>query len=291
MNLGAEIKISIALVTRNRPDWLHKCLTSWRAQTPQPYEIIVSDDSDDSARPEVQQIAKQFGAQWVSGPRRGLYANRNNAFCACSGSHIMSADDDHTHPPGFIRTIVQAIQADSEALWTLSERNPMHPDTPHLIPGELRSDGTVGPPKDWNDSAAIACGSTVYPRKIFDNGLRCDETYRFGGLWYLWGHQLRKRGFRIRYCADTFVWHHSETWVEWGKNIDTLKSKTEADLFAHWGVARILRYPPLFVLRLTVATLRSITVGSLQSPERRPVRIPVRSALRAIRRSIRNCPH
>ena len=44
------IKLSVALVTRNRPDWLRRCLGSWRTQSVQPYEIVISDDSGEDSR-------------------------------------------------------------------------------------------------------------------------------------------------------------------------------------------------------------------------------------------------
>jgi len=35
----------------------------------------------------------------------------------------MSADDDHTHPEGFVSAVVDAIESDIEAIWTVSERS------------------------------------------------------------------------------------------------------------------------------------------------------------------------
>lgn len=225
------IKLSIGLVTRNRPNWLRRCLESWRSQEVQPAAIVVSDDSDDSQQPEMRQIAKQFEARWIAGPRRGLYANRNNAFRSAMGTHVMSADDDHTHPLGFVEAVISAIDSDPAAIWTVSERSPNNPDAPLLVPGELRSNGTVGPPENTKHSAAIACGSTVYPRKVFDMGLRCDETYSFGGIWYLWGHQLRNAGFRIRHCPNTFVWHHTESSISRASNVPWLEDQLECNLY------------------------------------------------------------
>src|SRR5205823_12784174 len=109
------VRLSIALVTRNRPTWLRRSLASWRAQDIQPFEIIVSDDSDEASQLAARQTAEEFGARWIAGPRRGLYANRNHAFRAAAGTHIMSADDDHTHPDGFVKTILSVIESDPEA--------------------------------------------------------------------------------------------------------------------------------------------------------------------------------
>ena len=44
-SMSSEIRLSVALVTRDRPDQLNNCLTSLRAQSVQPFEVILSDDS------------------------------------------------------------------------------------------------------------------------------------------------------------------------------------------------------------------------------------------------------
>jgi GT2 family glycosyltransferase len=254
-------KLSIALVTRNRPQWLERSLASWNAQSIQPFEIIVSDDSEHSSHSENQEIAQRYGARWVIGPHRGLYANRNHAFRQAAGTHIMSADDDHTHPPGFVAVVFNAIESDPEAIWTVTERSPAHPDAPLPEPGEIRSNGTIGPPEDPDHSAAIACGSTSYPRNVFDSALYYDETYPFGGMWYLWGHQLRKAGFRIRYCPKTFVWHHTESSRSRQNDIEWLKSQLECNLYVQASHAFHFSRSPSAAVRLFVNSARLVTRG------------------------------
>src|SRR2546421_2586175 len=208
---SSEIRLSIALVTRNRPDWLRKCLRSWRAQSIQPYEIVISDDSTNGYDVEVKKVASEFGCHYIKGPRRGLYANRNNAALSCRGSHIMSADDDHTHPPYFTESVLDDVMCAPECVWTYSEKHPLHPNEPlHPVP-ELTPDNRIVPPKDRTRCRGIADGSTVYPRSIFDQGLRYDETYQFGMLWYLWGQQLSRNGYQIQFSDKTFVWHHTDS--------------------------------------------------------------------------------
>jgi glycosyltransferase involved in cell wall biosynthesis len=74
-----EIKLSVAIVTRNRPDILERCLQSWRAQIVQPFEIVVSDDSSEDYISSIKDLCATFQCVYVSGPRTGLYGNRNNA--------------------------------------------------------------------------------------------------------------------------------------------------------------------------------------------------------------------
>jgi glycosyltransferase involved in cell wall biosynthesis len=206
--MTSEISLSIALVTRNRPRSLERSLESWRRQTVSPFEILVSDDSDDDQAELTERIALKYGCRYTRGPRRGLYANRNHASLACRGTHIMSADDDHTHPADFVAEVTALIAADRDRVWIFSERWPGDSSSPLVCPPELHRSGFGGPPADPLSCAAVADGASVYPREIFESGLRYDETYPFGGLWYLWGKLLATRGWRITFSDRTFVWHH-----------------------------------------------------------------------------------
>lgn len=203
-----DIRFSVALVTHNRPASLRRSLESWRAQTVAPYEIVVSDDSDDDHAPAVAATAAAYGCVYVRGPRRGLYANRNHASLACQGSHIVSADDDHTHPVNYVAVATDLIESDPQRVWVFTERDPMKPEAPLTCPPELHVSGFGQAPADPSRCAAVADGSTVYPRAIFDAGLRYDESYGFGGLWYLWGKLIASRGWHISFSDRTFVWHH-----------------------------------------------------------------------------------
>lgn len=276
-----EIRLSVALVTRNRPQWLRKCLTSWRSQATQPFEIVVSDDSYPEFNDEVKQIASEFNCRYVKGPRRGLYANRNSAALACRGSHIMSADDDHTHSADFLCALIRTIQTDPDAIWTVGERVPGRPDMQTGMPGELRPDGTIGPPADPTQSAAIACGSTVYPSRVFSLGYRCDETYPFGGLWYLWGHRLRKAGFRIRQCQDTFVWHHADSSISRRDDLKFVSAQLECNLYVQAVHAFRVSHNPRALLHTLKNALLLMTIGGKVHSQGRKVRIRPANILRA----------
>lgn len=208
-----EIRVSVALVTRNRPDSLEICLKSWRAQTVRPFEIVVSDDSDDEHAAKSKELARSYDCRYVRGPRRGLYANRNSATRACQGSHILSADDDHSHPADYVEKVVDCIRQDPTRVWIFAERLDERDLARQLVcPPELHRSGHGQSPSNPANCAAIADGASVYPRDIFDSGLWYDETYRFGPLWYLWGRVLVKHGWRISFSDSTFVWHRA--WTE-----------------------------------------------------------------------------
>src|SRR5579871_6053382 len=119
--MSEDLRLSIALLTRQRPDSLRRCLASIRAQEVQPHEIVVADDSDDPSIGSA--TAEEFGARHLVGPRRGLYANRNAAALACRGTHVRTMDDDHTLPAGHLALCCDAVARDPQALWTCGERS------------------------------------------------------------------------------------------------------------------------------------------------------------------------
>jgi glycosyltransferase involved in cell wall biosynthesis len=205
-----DIRISVALVTRNRPASLERCLQSWRAQVIPPAEIIVSDDSDELNAPAIAELARRYDGIYTRGPRRGLYANRNHASLACTGTHILSADDDHTHPTDYLKQVLSVVRAHPERVWIFAERSPDALSAPINCPPELHRSGFGCSPRNPDDCAAIADGSSVYPREIFDSGLRYDDSYPFGTMWYLWGRVLVKNKWRISFSDATYVIHHIE---------------------------------------------------------------------------------
>jgi glycosyltransferase involved in cell wall biosynthesis len=207
-----ETRLSVALVTRNRPWSLARTLVSLRKQSTQPWEVIISDDSDASQATEVQQIAAAYQCHYINGPRRGLYANRNHVAIACQGSHIRSMDDDHEFPEGHIAECLAAITRDADAVWIIGEFLPDRISEPAVpeCPGQLHPRGfSVGPPNP-DRSWALADGATIYPRNIFDRGLRFAETFQFGAPYLEFGSRLHFLGYRIRLLRSTYVVHHYE---------------------------------------------------------------------------------
>lgn len=282
---GSGIRLSVALVTRNRPAYLEKCLTSWRSQSAQPYEIVVSDDSDESHADEIAAISRRFGCRYVSGPRRGLYANRNHAALACTGTHVMSADDDHTHPEGFVAAVMEDLRLCPDGVWAYGEKHPSNSVASIPVPCEMLPDNRIRNPRNLFSTTAIADGSSVYPAAIFAGGLRYDETYRFGGLWYLWGNSLVRHGYRIRISLRTFVWHDSDTIFERASDTAWLQHQLECGIYVAFRNS-IAHRNLMGFLRGLKAAVTSNLVKRAAWPGLTPVRIPVRASLRAFRNAL-----
>jgi glycosyltransferase involved in cell wall biosynthesis len=119
--MNSRILLSVSLITRNRPGSLERALASLRDQEEQPFEIVVSDDSEAEFALETRAMAQKFGCRYVQGPRRGLYANRNFAALLCKGTHIRTMDDDHILSPDHLSKCLAAVQREPNAIWTTGE--------------------------------------------------------------------------------------------------------------------------------------------------------------------------
>jgi glycosyltransferase involved in cell wall biosynthesis len=205
-----EVSLSVALVTRNRPNSIGRALESMRSQNVQPWEVIVSDDSAEEHAKTVASIVQAFGCRYVRGPQRGLYANRNHAAGFCAGTHIRTMDDDHELPPRHFEQCIVALQQDRESIWIIGEYYPTSPDqtAPPPCPGQLHPRGFSSPPADSQNCWAIADGATIYPRAIFDRGIRYAQSFKFGDAYLEFGSRLYWLGYRVRQLLSTHVVHH-----------------------------------------------------------------------------------
>ena len=206
----SEISISVALVTRNRPSSLERTLKSLEPQRSPVTEIIVSDDSSLEQVGEVERIAREYDCQYVRGPQRGLYANRNHVVNLCRGTHIRTMDDDHEFPEGHFEKCMDAVRQDPNSIWIIGEHYPGDTDlrVPPLCPGQLVARGFSVSPPNPEDCWAISDGASIYPRSIFDRGIRYVESMKFGAGYLEFGSRLHWLGYRIRQVFTTYVIHH-----------------------------------------------------------------------------------
>jgi glycosyltransferase involved in cell wall biosynthesis len=243
-----QMQISVAVVTRNRPDSLERALRSWRRQTRQPYEIIVSDDSDDFFSARVADTVAHYGARYIKGPRKGLYSNRNHVAIQATGTHVLSADDDHEHPIDLVDKCFSAIQRDPSAIWCLGE---VHSEgdiaNGWLIPGELHLSGAPRPPSDPSDTWAWSDGATVCPKEVFASGLRFSEEFRFGASYLEFGCLLHFLGYRVRILENTGVIHHL---VEGCRSFNEPVEERAALFFALLMLAQVYQRTPKNLMKL-----------------------------------------
>ena len=239
--MSATITLSVALVTRNRPESLARTLRSLRMQDAQPFEVVVSDDSDPELLEASMAVARRYGARHVIGPRRGLYANRNAAALACEGTHVRTMDDDHEFPPGHMHDCLRAVHERPATVWIVGECLPGEEGTrkPWVCPSQLHPRGHSVTPPDDTAIWAIADGASIYPRAIFDCGLRFSESFLFGAAYLEWGSRLHWLGWEIRQLQGTYVIHHLDLQA---RSFHDVRTNAGSRLFA--GLCHSFIYQP-----------------------------------------------
>lgn len=208
---NSNIKLSIALVTRNRPHSLARTLESLSKQVLQPYEVIISDDSDIANMINLnKELALKYVCRYIKGPSNGLYANRNFAAKHCSGTHIRTMDDDHEFPESHLIECLKAIEEEPDTIWTIGEYYPADKvrTLPAPIAGQLHPRGYSYPPKSIKNYYGISCGASIYPRSVIDRNILNLESYKFGILYLEYGARLYKKGYTIRPLNTTYIIHH-----------------------------------------------------------------------------------
>ena len=205
---GGDVRISVALVTRNRPESLARTLRSLRAQSVEPWEVVVSDASDAETSAEVEELVRRFGCRYLRGPQRGLYANRNHVALACRGTHVRTMDDDHEFPDGHFAHCAAAVAHDPHAVWIVGEYLPGEEEAPPPpCPAQLHPRGFSVTPPDSQRCWSIADGATIYPRALFEH-VRYADHFVFGASYLELGSRLHWLGYRIRQVEGTYVLHH-----------------------------------------------------------------------------------
>jgi GT2 family glycosyltransferase len=105
--------VTLALLSRNRPECLARALQAATSGRELPNDIIVSDDSDDAIRPAVRDLVSQFpSVRYTEGPRAGLGANENHlvANLLPEAEWVVFNGDDARWPPEFLTTLRDALQ-------------------------------------------------------------------------------------------------------------------------------------------------------------------------------------
>ncbi|WP_439882580.1 glycosyltransferase family 2 protein [Pontibacter sp. MBLB2868] len=230
--LKNNVKLSVALVTRNRANSLARTLESLCQQNLKPYEVILSDDSDVPAIIELnKKLAKKYACKYVEGPGRGLYANRNFAAKQCSGTHIRTMDDDHEFPENHIMECLKAIEKEPNTIWTIGEYYPTDKNRslPAPIVGQLHPRGFSYPPSNIENYYGISCGASIYPRYVVDRNILNLECYKFGILYLEYGARLYKGGFKIKPLRTTYIIHYYD---ENNRSISSREINQSAEVFS-----------------------------------------------------------
>jgi GT2 family glycosyltransferase len=106
---ATELKISVAICTRERPAELARCLSSVLASSEPAYEIVVIDNAPESG--STREVVDQFdGVRYHCEPQLGLSAARNTALAVAAGDIVAFTDDDVTVHPDWVWRIRRSFK-------------------------------------------------------------------------------------------------------------------------------------------------------------------------------------
>jgi glycosyltransferase involved in cell wall biosynthesis len=106
---GSPGSVSVVICTRDRPEELARCLSSFVAQSLRADEIIVVDNASVDDRTRL--AAEAAGAKYVREARPGLDIARNTGALAAVSNIVAYTDDDVVLHPDWLRNLVSAFDA------------------------------------------------------------------------------------------------------------------------------------------------------------------------------------
>lgn len=203
------MRLSACITTRNRTPQLEACLQALWNSSIKPHRVVVSDDSpSDEVQQQNHQIVKQYpGTTYITGPRVGVCANRNNAVNAIPASEtdfVAFIDDDICVEPDFIaRAIDRYTQMPLERNYTILSGISQSADKDgcKMVSGKLSFRGYFCS-SDVPETVAIH--AALFPRQFFEQE-QWDENIFFGYEDAELCLRALKRGYKILSCPEIRV--------------------------------------------------------------------------------------
>ena len=205
-------KVSVCVCTLNRPSELRKCLESIGRSSLKPYEVIVSDDSDEKRARENREIARSFqGVKYRRGPKKNSAANRNNCLkhVAPDTELITFIDDDGKMGTRFLENALTCLRKrrsyfkTDRIVITGTEKDL---NGQKLVPQNLSFLGFYRRPKSKIEEQDTICmNSVLFPSELFRMA-QWDENQPWCNERDITSHFL-SLGFRIVYCPDLVNLH------------------------------------------------------------------------------------
>ncbi|UCG34875.1 MAG: glycosyltransferase family 2 protein [Candidatus Omnitrophota bacterium] len=205
------MRISLLIPTRNRLEEIERNLRAVFFGSIQPFEVIVSDDSDDEIAPEIERVAKKFSeVKYVRGPRNGLSANRNWLTARSSGDFIVFVDDDAQVDKNYFKNITDCYNKYSQ----------LYGEKIIITGKEIRNGTEVTPceltflghqkkiPQDLKHPKTIVINSTLFPRDLFKQA-QFDENLHYGYDEVDIMCQAQILGYNTVFCPEAVNKHNS----------------------------------------------------------------------------------
>jgi GT2 family glycosyltransferase len=208
--MSNNIKVSICICTRNRPENLKQALDSLEKSTYPVFEVIVSDDSTDTET-ETMMAANYANVKYLPGPRKGLGANRNNALRSVTGTHVLFLDDDAVLGEQFLEIAIAHMEQEAKnqgyALEKLIVTGPQLDHGRLMFPNRPDFLGFQKIPYESGELLeTVVINSAIFPRSVFETTL-FDEKLVYGCDEVDFTTRAIKFGFKIVLCSEAVNLH------------------------------------------------------------------------------------
>lgn len=253
-------KISVCICTMNRPLELKNCLESIERSSIKPYEVIVSDDSNEEFAKETERITSSFKCtKYIKGPRKGVAANRDNCLKYFNGEFVSFVDDDVVVSPSFLKEALvcfnqACFEYRTDKIVVTGKVKVICENEHELLPLNLDFLGYHKKPiKRGDQQRVISMTSSLFPSKLFRR-VMFDENTHTAEERDISLHALHV-GFKIVYNPKATVYHYLSSYSNLhNQEID------ETSRF-YFGLKRYWLYEcsiPKFLLFSLYAPLRSL---------------------------------
>jgi len=208
--MAEKLKVRIGITTKNRPEYLPKCLSSCLAQAYEPKEIVVWDDSDD---PEVlkqtEEIKKLFpSVRWIHPNFRTTCNQARVQLMSEEGCDIFCSIDDDGWFMGSdeLEAGVREIAADPDCAGVAYDI--LSPDRPAPV---VRA-------APQQTMTFIGCGFMLRASMLREAGYYAEFPGWYGAEEKDLCIRFMDRGWTMRFLPGVHVWHDKTTKNrDWGQ--------------------------------------------------------------------------
>jgi GT2 family glycosyltransferase len=266
------MKIAACVVTRDRPEMLERCLFAIEASTRRPDLVCVSDDSstDDLTAATRSTVLRHAAVAYLSGPRRGVCANRNNCLAtAASSDVIVFLDDDTLVDCGFFAAVELSYgrMTNDRAAKTI------------LVGVRCDEQGRCESPSRINflghfEAAAepemAGASYSAYPAAFFSEE-RWDENIYFGYEDAELSMRALERGYRFQLCLNLKALNLGAGQSSFGSPVidrvcvhaARLYVGTKRYLYIRRSLPRFILFAVAFAVHLTAHLIRTRSIDKL----------------------------
>lgn len=221
--------VSFLTVNFNQAEVTRELLKSLQQLTYPHWECVVVDNGSESS--SLEHYLQEFPAcSYYSSPENLGFAGGNNLGLEhCQGDYVFFINNDTEVPPGLLEPLLHLAQGQKN-LGAVSPRLRFY-DQPELLqyagstalnPFTMRNSSRGNKCKDGpeyygNEPTYFGHGAAMMvPRKVIEVVGTMREVYFLYYEELDWMYRIRKAGYTVWFCGETYVWHKES--VSTGKN-------------------------------------------------------------------------